>query len=118
MSAVSTRTPEGWPNKCSLCGAVFLLEPSLPHGDATCPQCGQLVWWFKERLQSLFGLTSDEFNLDAALVDLDRESLATVELVIEIEEEYGISLSDLDAEQIRTIGDAIREIRKRLDDEA
>src|SRR5882724_6704622 len=40
----STRTPEGEPNRCPLCGAAFILEHSRPHGDACCPSCGTLVW--------------------------------------------------------------------------
>jgi len=40
----STRTPEGQPNRCPVCGAAFLLEHSRPAGDACCPVCGSLVW--------------------------------------------------------------------------
>src|SRR5262245_65616952 len=41
----STRAPEGEPNRCPVCGHDVLLEPSLPAGDATCPNCGQLLWF-------------------------------------------------------------------------
>src|SRR5689334_5883249 len=41
----STRTPEGEPNQCPVCGKVFALEPSIPLGDAPCPHCGSLVWF-------------------------------------------------------------------------
>jgi mannitol/fructose-specific phosphotransferase system IIA component (Ntr-type) len=41
----STRTPEGEPNRCPVCGKAFVLEPSLPPGDAPCPHCGSLVWF-------------------------------------------------------------------------
>ena len=40
---VSSRTPEGEPARCSVCGASFFLEPSIPLGDCTCPSCGSLV---------------------------------------------------------------------------
>jgi nitrogen PTS system EIIA component len=41
----STRTPEGEPNQCPLCGKTMVLEPSVPPGDAPCPHCGSLVWF-------------------------------------------------------------------------
>src|SRR5690348_2425442 len=42
---ISSRTPEGMPNRCPLCGSDFCIEPSVPPGDATCPSCGNLVWF-------------------------------------------------------------------------
>lgn len=39
--------------------------------------------------------------------DLGADSLETVELVMALEEEFGIEISDEDAEKIRTVGDAI-----------
>ncbi len=41
---VASRTPGGWPGRCSVCGYRLQMEPSLPSGDATCPACGSLVW--------------------------------------------------------------------------
>src|SRR5262245_63759521 len=42
---ISSRTPEGSPNRCPVCGADFRTEPSRPPGDAPCPQCGHLLWF-------------------------------------------------------------------------
>jgi len=42
---ISTRTPEGQPNRCPVCDAAFKIEPSDPAGDAPCPNCGHLVWF-------------------------------------------------------------------------
>jgi hypothetical protein len=41
----STRTPEGEPNRCSVCGKDVRIEPSRPPGDAPCPHCGSLLWF-------------------------------------------------------------------------
>jgi len=41
----ASRTPEGEPNHCPICGAEFCLDPSRPPGDAPCPDCGSLVWY-------------------------------------------------------------------------
>ena len=43
-----------------------------------------------------------EFNKD-----LGADSLDTVELIMEFEKEFGISIPDEDAEKITTVGDAI-----------
>ena len=42
---ISSRTPEGEPNRCPVCGAVVAVEPSDPAGDAPCPRCGVLLWF-------------------------------------------------------------------------
>jgi anti-sigma B factor antagonist len=42
--SISSRTPEGLPSRCPICGAVPNLELSEPAGDAPCPNCGCLVW--------------------------------------------------------------------------
>ena len=42
---ISSRTPEGRPGRCPICGAALMVEPSDPPGDAPCPHCGHLVWF-------------------------------------------------------------------------
>ncbi len=42
--------------------------------------------------------------------DLGADSLDTVELVMALEEEFGIEIPDEDAEKMRTVGDAMRYI--------
>ena len=45
MPPISSRTPEGVPNRCPLCGSDLRIEPSDPPGDAPCPNCGHLLWF-------------------------------------------------------------------------
>jgi acyl carrier protein len=113
MSTVSSRTPEGWPNRCFICGADFFLEPSTTTDDAPCPQCGQLVWWFRDRLQVEAFLS--EFDLDRPIADL--ESLDVVELVMMLEEDWNITMSGEDFAKYRTIRDLLRELRRRQSEE-
>lgn len=40
---VSSRTPEGFPGRCPMCGRLVQLELSYPMSDATCPNCGTLL---------------------------------------------------------------------------
>ena len=42
--------------------------------------------------------------------DLGADSLDTVELVMELEDEFDLSIPDEEAEKIRTVGDAIKYI--------
>ena len=42
--------------------------------------------------------------------DLGADSLDTIELIMEIEKEFGISIPDDQAEKITTVGDAIAHI--------
>ncbi|MDE5887854.1 MAG: acyl carrier protein [Muribaculaceae bacterium] len=44
--------------------------------------------------------------------DLGADSLDTVELIMEFEKEFGISIPDEDAEKITTVGDAISYIEE------
>jgi acyl carrier protein len=54
----------------------------------------------------------DEVNDDASFIDdLGADSLGIVELVMALEEEFGVSIPDEDAEGIKTVGDAIAFIK-------
>jgi len=44
--------------------------------------------------------------------DLGADSLDIVELVMELEEEFDMSIPDEDAEKIRTVGEAVEYIKK------
>ena len=54
------------------------------------------------------GVQADEVTESASFIeDLGADSLDIVELVMALEEEYDIEISDEDAEKILTVGDAI-----------
>lgn len=63
-------------------------------------------------------LIANRFSVDVAKVtegmtfqqDLGADSLDVVELVMELEDEFGVQISDEDAETITTIGDAVNYI--------
>jgi acyl carrier protein len=46
--------------------------------------------------------------------DLDADSLDTVEIIISIEDEFNIEIDDDNAEQIITVGDAIRQLKAAI----
>ncbi len=52
---------------------------------------------------------------NAALIDdLGADSLDTIELVMALEEEFGIDITDDDASAIQTVGDVVRVIDARI----
>ena len=54
----------------------------------------------------------DEVVEDASFIDdLGADSLGIVELVMALEEEFGVSIPDEDAESIKTVGDAVSYIQ-------
>ena len=68
----------------------------------------------KEIIINELGVESDKVVPEASFVeDLGADSLDTVELVMAFEEEFGIDIPDEDAEQMRTVGDAISYIAKQ-----
>ena len=71
----------------------------------------------EERVKSIIveqlGVDADEVQLEASFVeDLGADSLDTVELIMAFEEEFGVEISDDDAEKIRKVKDAIEYIEK------
>ncbi len=59
------------------------------------------------------GVDEAEVTAEAKFVDdLGADSLDTVELVMALEEEFGIEIPDEDAEKIATVRDAITYIRE------
>lgn len=54
------------------------------------------------------GVDENQVNEAAAFTtDLGADSLDTVELIMEFEKEFGITIPDTEAEKIATVGDAI-----------
>ena len=61
------------------------------------------------------GQSKDKVNEETSFItDLGADSLDTVELVMELEDEFDLSIPDEEAEKIRTVGDAINYIEANL----
>jgi len=61
------------------------------------------------------GVDKGEINRDTNFVnDLNADSLDTVELVMEFEDEFETSIPDEEAEKIQTVGQAIDYIKEQL----
>ena len=64
------------------------------------------------------GVDEAEVKAEASFTnDLGADSLDTVELIMEFEKEFGISIPDDKAEKIGTVGDAIAYIEENRNDD-
>jgi acyl carrier protein len=70
----------------------------------------------KKIIVDQLGVEEDEVSPDKSFVDdLGADSLDTVELVMALEEEFGIEIPDEDAEKIGKVSQAIEYIEKHAD---
>ncbi|TWT73721.1 acyl carrier protein [Posidoniimonas polymericola] len=114
-------------SRCAVCGSDA--GAGLPEtGDAPCPDCGCLLWQglaqaerLRNRLAEAFGVEPEAVDSGTEIAEIADDSLATLELVMELDEELellGIDqrVSNEEAVAICTIGDALRLIMARRRD--
>lgn len=64
-----------------------------------------------EMLASQLNISKDKVQLNAKLIeDLGADSLDMVEMLMLVEEEFGLSIPDEDAMNLKTVGDIINYI--------
>jgi acyl carrier protein len=78
--------------------------------------------FMSEIIERVQGIIAEKLSVNPADVtpeksftnDLGADSLDTVELIMEFEKEFGISIPDDQAEKISTVGDAIEYIKSTI----
>lgn len=125
---ISSRTPEGAPNRCPVCHADVQIVPSQSIGDAPCPNCGSLLWfasfsdegiWFydpetvapvlqrvEEIVSETLGVSRDDSNASMS-IPIGTDSLDLVDLAMALEEEFHVSIAEDDLPKIRKIADLV-----------
>lgn len=70
----------------------------------------------KEVIVDQLSVEEDDVSADASFFDdLGADSLDIVELVMALEDSFGISIPDEDAESIKTVGDAVDYIAANME---
>lgn len=72
-----------------------------------------------ETVQSILvdqlGVDPEQVTMDSNFIDdLNADSLDIVELVMAMEQEFGISIPDEEAEKIKSVGDAVNFIKENI----
>ena len=68
----------------------------------------------KELVVDQLGVEEDEVTMEATMQDdLGADSLDLVDLVMSVEEEFGVKVADEDLENIKTVGDIVNSIEER-----
>jgi anti-anti-sigma factor len=94
---ISSRTPEGAPNYCQVCGTHLTIEPSIPARDAPCPRCGNLVWFARPGIGNVLVVKPadlfrpESLNLLFELVELTQG----MQLVVDFRDVQAISSAAL-----------------------
>ena len=69
----------------------------------------------KDIIEKELGVEREKLTNEAGFIeDLGADSLDIVELVMEFEKEFNITIPDEDAEKLRTVGDAIAYLQQKV----
>ncbi|MFH1503786.1 MAG: acyl carrier protein [Candidatus Omnitrophota bacterium] len=69
----------------------------------------------KEIISEQLGVKKEEIKPESSFIDdLGADSLDTVEVVMALEEEFGVEIPDEDAEKITTVGESVRYIESKV----
>lgn len=70
---------------------------------------------FRELVQNQLGIDKDKITRDADIVkDIGADSLDIVEMLMEVESEWGITIDDEVVQNFKTIGDVVDYIEKSV----
>ena len=70
----------------------------------------------KDIIVEQLGVDEDKITLDARFrEDLEADSLDLVELIMAMEDEFGGEISDEEAQQLKTVGQAIEYLKARME---
>ena len=93
---------------CPCCNADLLVDARKRFGITACPECGRFIWWLSRSGEG----SSPIFSADFHNLKDEADSLDTVELIVALEEEFGMEIPDEDAEKLKSVEDVLEYFRK------
>jgi acyl carrier protein len=100
--------------RCPVCGNFDLPEFYEPRGYALCPRCGAILRRLRNQLVRLYDIEPKRVNLGTSfLEDLRCDFVDIVELVMALEEEFGMKITNEEAEKLKTVKDVVRFLEGR-----
>jgi len=127
--SLTSNAAEGAGNRCPSCQELLASQFTSISRGAVCPHCGHALWIVQTSagmrcydgriaapveakvvkvLCEKLGVNQENVAHDSSLLtDLGADSLAIVELIMSLEEELGITISDEEAQQMTTVGDLL-----------
>ena len=83
-------------------------------GVPLCSACAKLLHWLRKRLSRESGLRLNGITLSSSFAeDIRIDSLSMIELVMDLEKESGVDISDDTVADVRTVEDVVRYVRHR-----
>lgn len=123
MPTASSRTPDGQPGRCPVCGADVTVDPAEPLGDAPCPACGVLIWPLDvggvRRWIMADEYTPEQRERFAEIIRRAKggDSLDWVDVIMELDEAIGLNIPDDVAVQFETIDEFLDWFFDRRDED-
>lgn len=75
----------------------------------------ELIDRVRELIAEKLSLEVEDITEESDLVeDLDADSLDLVDLIMAVEDEFGVSIADEDVEKIKTVGDIFKQLLQAL----
>ena len=75
----------------------------------------EILRWVVDTLTREFQLRAEDLHPGAHLVDdLDLDSIDAVDLAVNVERDFGVSLAEGDLKSLHTVGDVVELLHERL----
>lgn len=68
----------------------------------------------KEIIADQLEVAIEKLSMETTFEDIDADSLDIVELVMALEEEFDLEISDQEIENIKTVGDVVKYIESKV----
>ena len=68
----------------------------------------------KDIISDQLEVASDKLTMETTFEDIDADSLDIVELVMALEEEFDLEISDQEIENINSVGDVVKYIESKV----